>query len=316
MISRPGQSTVENFLSSLQSADWRGECPRLDSRKMSPQLASNTGFIKIHTQRRVALRPLSCASVPTTWISCYKTVNSVLILATVGQSGMHSQNLRFISQIVTLKKYLAVTAPTVILSCKCAVHVTAGYISYQYHVRTQRGSLRDLYSALCQRTTILYGTQWYRNTKVTYRDFTEYGVLVPVTIQVVTPVLVPLTIQNATMCHVLFYFVLAYSYFLKYRCVCIILVSSCNYLNCSVMQFLQVLLWNFQVPSWLGVLIPTLVLFSQWGRCTARKSVVPMFCTVCSTCTRSGLGFIHRSRFLACFRCVLNSIHTQHHSPE
>jgi hypothetical protein len=42
------------------------------------------------------------------------------------------------------------------------------------------------------------------------------------------------------------------SSYLKYRYVYIILVSSCC-LNCSVMQFLQVL-WNFIVRSWLGVL--------------------------------------------------------------
>jgi hypothetical protein len=62
-----------------------------------------------------------------------------LILGTVGQRGMQAPHLRFVSQIFILREYLAVTAPPDIQSYRCAVHVTAGYISYQYNVTTQKG---------------------------------------------------------------------------------------------------------------------------------------------------------------------------------
>jgi hypothetical protein len=48
-------------------------------------------------------------------------------------------------QIVTLKMYLSVTAPPDIQSCRCAVLVIAGYISYQHNVT----ALRNLESVLC-----------------------------------------------------------------------------------------------------------------------------------------------------------------------
>jgi hypothetical protein len=63
-----------------------------------PQLASSIGFIKTHTQRRVVLRPLSCGSGTTTWITRYKTINFILIVATVRQREMQSPDLRFVSK--------------------------------------------------------------------------------------------------------------------------------------------------------------------------------------------------------------------------
>jgi hypothetical protein len=66
-------------------------------------------------------------------------MNSSIILgdSRVAWHAVAESKVRF--QVVTLKKYLAVTALPDIQSCGCALSVTAGSISYQRNVTTQKG---------------------------------------------------------------------------------------------------------------------------------------------------------------------------------
>jgi hypothetical protein len=78
-------------------------------RQRCPPIASSAGFIKTQTQRRVEQLPLLCASVPTTCIHCFTTINSTMNLGdswaawnAVAESGVFSQ-------AVTLEEYYSVT---------------------------------------------------------------------------------------------------------------------------------------------------------------------------------------------------------------
>jgi hypothetical protein len=94
----------ENFLSPYQRARRQRDCPDWIRQRCAP-ISSSTGFIKTLTQRRVVLRPLCCASVPTTGIACYKTINSIITLgdSRTAWNAVAESEVRF--QVVILDKY-------------------------------------------------------------------------------------------------------------------------------------------------------------------------------------------------------------------
>jgi hypothetical protein len=82
LVCRLNQSTVRIYkFSSKRRLTRRLPSTGLAKDVPPPRLVSNTGFVRTHTHTGAcALRTLSYASLPTTWIPCYKTINSILIL--------------------------------------------------------------------------------------------------------------------------------------------------------------------------------------------------------------------------------------------